>query len=97
MFVHRYSHVVIETLFLGFLSTGDKVLSGNYGLKDFAAVLNWVQENIAAFGGDKHRVTVFGFSSGGVTSALAIVSPLTKGKLMRQHMKVIQIFDYLQK
>lgn len=68
---------------LGFLSTGDEVLPGNLGLKDFVALLYWIQENIEAFGGDKNRVTVAGGSSGGMTSALALVSPLTKGKIRR--------------
>ncbi len=63
----------------GFLSTEDEFMSGNYGFKDFIAVLRWVQENVESFGGDRNRVTVAGGSSGGVTSSLALVSPLAKG------------------
>lgn len=44
----------------GFLSTGDGVIPGNYGMKDMVAVLKWVQQNIKQFGGDPNKVTVFG-------------------------------------
>lgn len=47
---------------LGFLSTEDENLPGNYGLKDQVAILKWVNENIEFFGGDKNLVTIFGES-----------------------------------
>lgn len=63
----------------GFLSTEDEIISGNYGLKDGVAVLEWVQKYIGDFGGDKNRVTLFGGSSGGISVSLTLLSPLAKG------------------
>lgn len=49
---------------LGFLSTGDDVIAGNFGLKDQAFAFKWIQNNIERFGGDKSRVTIMGHSAG---------------------------------
>jgi para-nitrobenzyl esterase len=53
--------------------------SGNYGLLDMIATLQWIQENIESFGGDANNITVFGQSSGAISISALIASPLTKG------------------
>ncbi|KAM3609880.1 uncharacterized protein V6R79_021762 [Siganus canaliculatus] len=60
---------------LGFLSTGDEHLSGNFGLLDQIQALRWTQEHIHNFGGDPGLVTIFGESAGG----MSLLSPLSEG------------------
>ena len=54
-------------------------VSGNYGLLDQIAALQWVQRNIGRFGGDPSRVTIFGQSAGGESILIHLVSPQSKG------------------
>jgi len=57
--------------------------SGNYGLMDQAAALQWVKRNIAAFGGDAGNVTIFGESAGSFSVSAQMASPLAKDTIRR--------------
>jgi para-nitrobenzyl esterase len=57
--------------------------SGNYGLMDQIAALQWVRDNIVRFGGDPGNVTVFGQSAGAVDVNVLMTSPLAKGLFHR--------------
>ncbi|XP_046679909.1 esterase FE4-like [Homalodisca vitripennis] len=68
---------------LGFISTGDSVIPGNYGLKDQLEIMKWVKQNIGAFGGDPECVTLFGYSAGAASVQMHMVSPLSRGLFHR--------------
>ncbi|KAH0814588.1 hypothetical protein GEV33_008200 [Tenebrio molitor] len=65
---------------LGFLSTGDAACPGNNGMKDQNLAMRWVKDNVAAFGGDPEKITIFGESAGGASAQLHMMSPLSKGR-----------------
>ena len=74
---------------LGFLATPELSkesghnASGNFGLLDDIALLQWVKKNITAFGGDPDRVTVGGQSAGAGSAGFLAMSPLAKGLFIR--------------
>ena len=69
------------------LSAEQNGVSGNYGVKDQIAALNWVKENIIAFGGDPECITLFGQSGGASSVANLCVAPASKGLFHRAIMQ----------
>ena len=85
-------NVIVVTInyrlgYLGFLAhpaiDAEGHLNGNYGLMDQQFALQWVQRNIAAFGGDPNRVTLFGVSAGGQSIYTNLASPTAAGLFQR--------------
>lgn len=72
---------------LGFLALDNTTSRGNYWLSDQVAALEWVQNHIEDFGGDKERVTVFGQSAGGASVRALLASPHSKGTFSRAIMQ----------
>lgn len=68
---------------LGFMNANSPEAPGNVGLLDQLEVLRWVQRNIASFGGDPERVTLFGQSAGSVSTHAHIMSPMSQGLFKR--------------
>jgi len=84
-----YVAITYRTNCFGFLSLPElsaesqketgRAISGNYGLMDQIMALQWVHDNIAAFGGDPAKVTIMGESAGAISVAMLCQSPLAKG------------------
>ena len=84
-----YAAITYRTNVFGFLSLPElsaesekengRAISGNYGLMDQIMALQWIHDNIAAFGGDPDKVTIMGESAGAISVAMLCQSPLAKG------------------
>ncbi|KAJ0176433.1 hypothetical protein K1T71_007612 [Dendrolimus kikuchii] len=79
---------------LGFLSTGDEVSPGNFGLKDQSMALHWVKNNIRIFGGNPNSITLAGFSAGGASVHYHYLSPLSRGpKPLCDSLKLLTLYN----
>ena len=83
-----YGDVIVVTFnyrlgVFGFLSTGDQYAPGNYGLWDQQMAIEWVHDNIAAFGGDSRTITIFGESAGSISTVYQALFPDNKGLFKR--------------
>lgn len=65
--------------YLGDLAGEEYAASGNVGMLDIVAALEWVRDNIAAFGGDSSNVTIFGESGGGAKVSVLMAMPAARG------------------
>ena len=79
-----YGNIVLVSInyrlgIFGFANTGDDNAKGNMGLWDQRLAFQWVNENIAAFGGDPSRITIFGESAGSMSVFMQSMYPENKG------------------
>jgi para-nitrobenzyl esterase len=89
----RFGDVVVVTVnhrlgVLGYLHLGDLAgpeyaKSGNAGVLDLVAALEWVRDNVAAFGGDPKNVMIWGQSGGGAKTSTLLAMPAAKGLFHR--------------
>jgi para-nitrobenzyl esterase len=84
-FNHRLN--ILGFLYLAELADGRYLDSGNAGMLDVVAALEWVRDNIVAFGGDPGNVTVFGQSGGGFKISMLMAMPSARGLF---HKAIIQ-------
>lgn len=63
------------------MSLGDSE-TGNYGIQDQRSALRWIEQHIAAFGGNPGAVTIIGHDAGAVSAGIHMLSPLSKSKFL---------------
>ena len=68
---------------LSSFSTPKRRFDSNLGLRDVLHALHWIRDNVAAFGGDPERVTLFGESAGGISTCSHLVAPGSGGLFQR--------------
>ena len=68
---------------VGFISTGDHHAPGNLGLKDQVVALRFIRDHISNFGGNLNSVTITGYSAGGWSVILHMLSPMSRGLFHR--------------
>ncbi|KAM3955322.1 esterase FE4 [Aphomia sociella] len=83
LYLTRHDIIVITFNYrlgaIGFACLGTEEIPGNAGLKDQVAALKWINKNIKKFGGDPHKVTLAGFSTGAAMAELLALSKTTDG------------------
>ncbi|XP_018364934.1 PREDICTED: carboxylesterase 5A-like [Trachymyrmex cornetzi] len=84
VFVSKQKVLVVTVAYrlniLGFFTTTDSEASGNYGMFDQIAALDWIKRNIKYFNGSPNNIVIFGHNSGAISVGLHMLSPLSKEK-----------------
>ncbi|KAL0124205.1 hypothetical protein PUN28_006200 [Cardiocondyla obscurior] len=84
IFVTKQKVLVVTVAYrlniLGFFTTTDSEASGNYGMFDQIAALDWIKRNIKYFNGSPSNIVIYGHSSGAISVGLHMLSPLSRGK-----------------
>lgn len=78
-------YLFIPIYWKGFLKPGlnDQTTVANFGILDQIAALQWIKENIEAFGGDRNSVTLLGYDTGAICTNFLMISPIARGLFHR--------------